>query len=227
MKSNIFFLTVSLRVLEFFSHTIVSVIICRRFVRMLCTCVNSDGLKQGYHYTVQSSRCVHSPFKVFTSSNDEQQIQQQQMSLFHCPSLSCRSLRSSTTGVLLINLCLALISLYISFIISYYVLVPEEACAAFSFVFHYLVLVSSFALTTMAVFRVLDPLRRKVVFGLAIAADWCKLISLSSIECQHVFFMLSVVVLCLSFLFLCAVIPVVIVAVSFGPRYTNYISDEL
>ena len=154
-------------------------------------------------------------------------IQQQQMSLFHCPSLSCRSLRSSTTGVLLINLCLALIALYVSFIISHYVLVSDESCAAFSFVFHYLVLVSSFALTTMAVFRVLDPLGRKVVFGLAIAADWCKLISLSSIECQHVFFMLSVVVLCLSFLFLCAVIPVVIVAVSFGPRYTNYISDEL
>ena len=90
-------------------------------------------------------------------------------------SLSCRSLRSSTTGVLLINLCTSLIALYISYIISHYVLVAEGACAAFSVVFHYLVLVSISAFTTMAGFRVLDPCGMKVVFRLAIAANWCKL----------------------------------------------------
>ena len=91
------------------------------------------------------------------------------------PALSYSSLRSSTTGVLLINLCSALIALNVSFIISTFVQRFPEACAAFSAVFHCLVLVSSFAFTTMSLFRAWDPSNwRKLIVGFAILADWGK-----------------------------------------------------
>ena len=91
------------------------------------------------------------------------------------PALSYSSLRSSTTGVLLINLCSALIALNVSFIISTFVQRSPEACAAFSAVFHCLVLVSSFAFTTMSLFRAWDPSNwRKLIVGFAILADWGK-----------------------------------------------------
>lgn len=82
----------------------------------------------------------------------------------------------SAVGVLLSNLCIALLCLCISFIISSLVGGSETACKAFSFFFHYFLLVSCAALAMMAFFTGIPaPLsgnKQKLVYVGTILANW-------------------------------------------------------
>ena len=77
--------------------------------------------------------------------------------------------------IFLINLCIAFICLNISYIISSFVGGSETTCKAFSFIFHYFLLVSCAALASMAFFTgVIPPFdgKKKSIYLGPIAANW-------------------------------------------------------
>lgn len=76
-------------------------------------------------------------------------------------------------GVTLLNSCIALIALYISYIISYEATSSEAACALFSAIFHYIFLVSAFAVALMAFLKLKEP-PKKWMFTTIIALNWGK-----------------------------------------------------
>lgn len=77
----------------------------------------------------------------------------------------------------LINLCIALPGLYITYIISHFTGGSERACEAFSFLFHYFVLVSCLALSMVTFFFGWTPFTGKkklVSYVAAILLNWSK-----------------------------------------------------
>ena len=77
--------------------------------------------------------------------------------------------------IFLINLCIAFLCLNISYIISSFVDGSETTCKAFSFIFHYFLLVSCAALASMAFFTgVIPPFdgKKKLMYLGPIAAGW-------------------------------------------------------
>lgn len=91
--------------------------------------------------------------------------------------LSYRSLQSSNIEVLLISLCVSLIGLYTSFIVSYYTTSSSIiTCALFSAVFHYFFLVSAIALTVVVFvrFRVFKGKERRLMFIVTLGFTWGK-----------------------------------------------------
>ena len=72
-------------------------------------------------------------------------------------------LRSTTLGVSLVNSCLCLGSLFLSYLISYYTTDSDWACTVFSAVFHYLFLVTSLSLLLLALLHAWQPERLKVI----------------------------------------------------------------
>ena len=91
--------------------------------------------------------------------------------------LSCRALQSSTIAVLLINLCLALVGLYSSFIASYYATSSSSiTCAVFSALLHYFFLVSSVAFTVVVFvrFREFKGKEKRTMFIVTLGFMWRK-----------------------------------------------------
>ena len=80
----------------------------------------------------------------------------------------------------LINLCVSFIALSVCFIISHYVMVNADACKAFSFFFHYTLLVSSGSIAIMVFFMIYAPYTgsaRRIAFTTAITTNLCKFAS--------------------------------------------------
>ena len=104
----------------------------------------------------------------------------------------CREMRSSAVGVFLVNLCISLICLYIFYTISNFVGSSEVACKAFSFLFHYFVLVSCVALSIMAFFTGWRPFAGRIKlmsYVTAVLLNWSKyFISLNQAVLNHVIF---------------------------------------
>ena len=100
--------------------------------------------------------------------------------------MSCclhRKLRTSSTGVPLINLCSSLVALNFSYIISLVLAnrseTGESGCGFLAALFHYLLLVGSFAFAVMVTFVLTkrDNWRRKVkivFYVVAFVANWGK-----------------------------------------------------
>lgn len=91
----------------------------------------------------------------------------------------------SAIAVFWINLCITFLCLYISFIISSFVGGSETTCKAFSFLFHYFLLVSCAAVTLLAFFTAvtlpLEGNKRKLAYLGAIIANWSMCIHLCMI----------------------------------------------
>ena len=134
------------------------------------------------------------------------------------------SLHSTTVGVFLINICLALTALYTFTIVSFYTTSSEWLCIVFSSLFHWFFLVSTLALTTPAVFKVWEPnpgRKRWLFFILTTLLSWgefmlyCYLIVYRHCHSYNYY------------LYLSAVVPAIIVVISVAPDYENYTDDQL
>ena len=128
------------------------------------------------------------------------------------------SLRSSHTGIALINLCVALVSLSLSFTISTFVHTTDNVCVVFSAFFHYTILVSSLAIEIMALFMLYRPYttaKKKIAYVIALLTNWSEWIVILSV--------------CVSTLYSCfnAVLPAIVVIISLAPDYKNYINADL
>ena len=89
-------------------------------------------------------------------------------------------MRHSGFGVMLINFCVSLLCLYVSFIVSYFVGSSENACKAFSFLFHYFLLAASLALCIVAFFTGWSPFsgrKKKLTYLAALLTNWSKTIA--------------------------------------------------
>jgi len=91
----------------------------------------------------------------------------------------CSGLRSSPTGIFLGNLCVAVSILCVVFLIALFVGGSNVFCTVVAFLLHYLVLVVSLALPTMAFFMGFSPLAGKKMEMLHLAGiinNWGNLI---------------------------------------------------
>lgn len=70
-----------------------------------------------------------------------------------------------------VNFCVFLTALFISYLISYYATESEWACTIFSAVFHYLFLATSLSLLFLVLFTVWEPERIKVIYIMALAVQ--------------------------------------------------------
>lgn len=133
--------------------------------------------------------------------------------------LSFRTGVSTALGVTLVNSCVAMMALYISYIISFHATVSKGVCAAFSAIFHYTFLLSAFALVNMAIFRLRDPttgMFMSVAFKTVFFLNWGKKLIKHNPSASALTIFSSI-----------AAAPLAIVATSIAPEYTNYINDEL
>lgn len=101
----------------------------------------------------------------------------------HLPTHTHRKLRTSDTGALLVNLCFALLGLYVAFILSAQASrIPEGLCGFFSAVLHYFMLAYFFWTAAEALFlyfKLTKVLVRANFFlrnyvYIAMATSWCK-----------------------------------------------------
>ncbi len=95
--------------------------------------------------------------------------------MFFILSFDCSEVRSSAFGVFLLNLCISLLCLYISYTISHFVGNSESACKAFSFIFHYFILVSCMAVPIVAFFTGWTPFsgkKQQLCYVAALILNW-------------------------------------------------------
>ena len=92
----------------------------------------------------------------------------------------CSDIRVSAYGMVMINFCVCLLCLYISYIISYLVGASENACKAFSFLFHYFLLVASLGLCILAFFTGWAPFsgkKQNLTYLAALLTNWSTLLA--------------------------------------------------
>ena len=134
-----------------------------------------------------------------------------------------RKLRNSEHGQLLMNLCFALMGLYLSFICALHSTPVIGLCAFFSALLQYFFLVTFMSMTAEAInlsFKLVVVLGYKISHYVIKAVtvswgkydNWCKLI----ITEKSLFSICS-----------CTVLPLFIVVFCFAPKYKNYVSQHL
>lgn len=131
------------------------------------------------------------------------------------------SVRSSTTGIFLFNLCGSLLALSVCYIISNYVVVNVAVCQLFSFLFQFSLLVSCGALAILLFFMIYTPYTgaaKRIAFTAAIFINLGKFSFLSFSPSS---FTLTLFFSC------CVVVSAIVSIISIAPTPDSYFNDQL